>query len=357
MLCSGGRRSEAAVLAGLAEALTSSLDIEVVLERAYPFITTLVPADCGAIGVSWTGAAEDYGWTVVDIPDAFFKSYPEMAPHDFVRRAVARRPNVVLRDEEMLGRREIEANPMYQRAREVGAPIEQVMSVMLHVEQGWQGGLSLYRERRRPFSERERDALQLATPALANAVRNCQLFRRADDWNQALEAMLSQRGSAAVIVSAAGRELGRSGGATRLLERWLSPHECRGPWFRDFLRDGLGRTQGSCGTIAFRTGEDGRVLEVSRVDLPRYGATRAVLLLLRERPGRVAAPVAWRSLLTRRELDVVSGVLRGWDNQLIAEELACARGTVKKHLQNAFDKLGVDSRASLIARAGALATE
>ena len=46
-----------------------------------------------------------------------------MAPHAFVRAHVAKRPNVVLRDDEMVSRSELERNMMYRRAREVGAPL------------------------------------------------------------------------------------------------------------------------------------------------------------------------------------------------------------------------------------------
>src|ERR1043165_9755375 len=117
------------VVAELLEALGSSLDIRVVLKATYPLLTRLVPADYGALGVSASSRPEDFEWSVAELPDAFFEAYPEMAGHDFVRSAVAARPNVVLRDEEMVSRSEMEANVLYQRARELGAPLEQVMAV------------------------------------------------------------------------------------------------------------------------------------------------------------------------------------------------------------------------------------
>ncbi|MFS8066918.1 MAG: LuxR family transcriptional regulator, partial [Byssovorax sp.] len=160
----------------LVEALGSSLDIRLVLERAYPLLLQIVPADYGALGISASGRSEDYEWIVSKIPPAFFAAYPEMAPHDFVRTSVVEQPNVVLRDEEMVSRADLETNLMYRRAREVGVPLEQVMAVMLHIDARWQSGLSLYRDKRRSFSERERAALERVTPALVNAVRNCHLF-------------------------------------------------------------------------------------------------------------------------------------------------------------------------------------
>ena len=185
----------------LLEALGSSLDIRDVLKAAYPLLTRLVPADYGALGASFSTKPEDFEWTVAELPSAFFAAYPEMAAHDFVRSSVARRPNRVLCDQDMVSRAELEQNMMYRRAREVGAPLEQVMAVMLHVDDRWQSGLSLYRERRRPFSGAERARLQSVTPALANAVRNCHQFGRASDWGLALELLLASSGSAILLAA------------------------------------------------------------------------------------------------------------------------------------------------------------
>ena len=52
--------------------------------------------------------------------------------------------------------------------------------------------------------------------------------------------------------------------------------------------------------------------------------------------------------LTRREIEVVEGVLRGHSNQTIADLLGVTQYTVKKHLTRVFDKVGVDSRTQLM---------
>lgn len=67
------------------------------------------------------------------------------------------------------------------------------------------------------------------------------------------------------------------------------------------------------------------------------------------------APVADRNpapgleLLTPRQREVVLAALEGLSNAEIAERLCIAEVTVKKHLSAAFQKLGVSSRAQLIA--------
>jgi ATP/maltotriose-dependent transcriptional regulator MalT len=48
--------------------------------------------------------------------------------------------------------------------------------------------------------------------------------------------------------------------------------------------------------------------------------------------------------LTKRELEVLRLVAVGLSNRRIAQELVLALGTVKKHLNNIFGKLGVGSR-------------
>lgn len=62
-----------------------------------------------------------------------------------------------------------------------------------------------------------------------------------------------------------------------------------------------------------------------------------------------AAPVASHPL-TPREHEVVMLVAEGLTNAQIAERLWIAPGTVRRHLQNAFAKLGVHTRTAAVAR-------
>ena len=57
-----------------------------------------------------------------------------------------------------------------------------------------------------------------------------------------------------------------------------------------------------------------------------------------------------RVRLTRRELDVLRCVARGLATPQIAEQLVVSPSTVRKHLENAFAKLGVSSRTAAVAR-------
>jgi LuxR family maltose regulon positive regulatory protein len=55
--------------------------------------------------------------------------------------------------------------------------------------------------------------------------------------------------------------------------------------------------------------------------------------------------------LTDRQLQVLRLVARGLSNREIAETLVVTLGTVKKHLNNVFQKLNVQSRTQAVARA------
>lgn len=348
--------NERRALLALAEALGSSLDIRLALERAYPLLLRVVDADYGALGISPSGDPRDFEWQVAGLPPAFFAAYAQMAPHDFVRMSVLRTPNVVLRDQEMIDRRALEANPMYQRAREIGAPLEQVMAVMLHVDQGWQSGLSLYRDRRRPFTARERAILQDLTPAFVNAVRNCRLFGDQGERLAVLDVLVSDEGGARLFVRPPATVVARTAAAAQLLAKWF---DAPGRWSAAELPPALAERMAAVAreplasgrtTPAAWTSRDGHeTLTASFVPLP---SGRQWLVELREkRPD--ALPVAWSKTLTPQQQRVTAAVLRGWDNRLIGAELGCATATVKKHLQSVFDRLGVPSRTALVARAAA----
>jgi len=52
--------------------------------------------------------------------------------------------------------------------------------------------------------------------------------------------------------------------------------------------------------------------------------------------------------LTPREIEIVRMVAQGMRNKVIAERLSISEGTVKVHLHNVYEKLGVDGRLELV---------
>jgi DNA-binding NarL/FixJ family response regulator len=81
------------------------------------------------------------------------------------------------------------------------------------------------------------------------------------------------------------------------------------------------------------------------VSVPSRESARALVVVLHERPWEV--PRGRR--LTERELEVLELVDQGMTNAEIADTLWLARSTIRKHLENAYAKLGVRSRTEATA--------
>ncbi len=60
-------------------------------------------------------------------------------------------------------------------------------------------------------------------------------------------------------------------------------------------------------------------------------------------------PAAEQDVLTEREMQVLTAVARGDRNKEIALQLGVTERTIKAHLTNVYNKLGVDSRAAAVA--------
>jgi two-component system nitrate/nitrite response regulator NarP len=54
-------------------------------------------------------------------------------------------------------------------------------------------------------------------------------------------------------------------------------------------------------------------------------------------------------MLTARERELLSALANGWSNLQIAARIGISRNTVKYHLKNLYDKLGVNNRAMAVA--------
>jgi DNA-binding CsgD family transcriptional regulator/GAF domain-containing protein len=340
----------------LANALSSSLDLRDVLSEAYTLLLRLVPADCGALGVARGNHAEDYDWIVANLPSEFLGRYAEMAPFDFVRESVIARPNVVLRDAEMIDRSALERNMMYHRARELGITIEHVMAVMLHVNAHWQSGLSLYRDKRRPFSARERGILQQLTPTIANAVRNCMRFSEISRCGSLLEALLSRQSAAIVLVDAAFREVGRTDAAAALIARWFPPAARRGGRLPRELFDELARiahesARGSSAANIWTRSGDSADLRVAFFRLP--GRLGEPLWAVELREGQRAAPASSVSLahLTPRQREIAALLVgSGLSYKQIADKIGVRDATIRTHIEHIYRALNVHSRAELAIR-------
>jgi DNA-binding NarL/FixJ family response regulator len=63
---------------------------------------------------------------------------------------------------------------------------------------------------------------------------------------------------------------------------------------------------------------------------------------------RAHGSVTGTTTLTPREIEIVRLVAQGLRNKELANRLSITEGTVKIHLHNIYDKLGVDGRLELV---------
>jgi two-component system, NarL family, response regulator NreC len=108
---------------------------------------------------------------------------------------------------------------------------------------------------------------------------------------------------------------------------------------------------------ALAAGAGGYVLKLAEPEAVVEAIGRAVKGELYLDPA-VAGPVARRAIqpakadpLTAREREVLECIARGLTNRQIAEELFVSVNTVETHRRHLLEKLGVHSRAGLVAQA------
>jgi DNA-binding CsgD family transcriptional regulator len=224
---------------------------------------------------------------------------------------------------------------------------------MLDVNQHCHAGLMLYRERRRPFSDRARDIFQLLTPRMKDAVRNCWRFSEEVKHRQFLEVLGRYQKESLLVLAPPALEVKRTGRTTELLEKWFTSSERGSSGIPKVLLERLPvlmRMEGSMG-LAQNTWEKERPegkLKVTFTRLPVEGRLLWVLTL-EEAPRDML--LLWRRKLTPRQVEIMDSLLQGSTNKDIAEDIGRKVGTVKKQLTHIYRKLGVDGRADLISRA------
>ena len=102
--------------------------------------------------------------------------------------------------------------------------------------------------------------------------------------------------------------------------------------------------------VVLKESEPGALLEcVRRVHRGEQWIDRETLsrafgrVMMREAASREAGRT-----LTPRELEIVRMIAQGLRNKAVAERLSISEGTVKIHLHNIYEKLGVDGRLELV---------
>ena len=195
----------------------------------------------------------------------------------------------------------------------------------------------LFDNERRDFTERDRALLNLLQPHLTQLHRAATVRRLADTARAVIEDDGDGRG--VVVVAKTGGVEMASPLARRLLGAYFPEASgARLPrpvasWLRAQPMDRPPlplSVDGPCGTLT--------------IELDRRGGTRVMLL------EELAAGGKGPAALSAREREVLALVRDGLRNAEIAEALWLSPATVRKHLENIYEKLDVHTRTAAVAR-------
>lgn len=107
---------------------------------------------------------------------------------------------------------------------------------------------------------------------------------------------------------------------------------------------------GTSGIVLKQTATDLLIKSIRKVhsgEIWLDSRTTAAVMKQFASPGDAAAKDRERSPLSQREREIVVLVAQGFKNKEIAERMFISEQTVKNHLHNIFDKLGVSDRLEL----------
>jgi DNA-binding NarL/FixJ family response regulator len=224
---------------------------------------------------------------------------------------------------DFLTRRELHRTPMHHLVMKPYG-LEDTLGLRLRIPAGPVKQFDIDRGGR-DFSARDRAVLDLLHPHLVQLHRAWESRRR---LREALALHESTR-AAVVLLEAHDRVAFASSAARELLDRYFGEREVRLPdllasWLRERRRTATGEP------LCIGVGDRALVVEL---------ADGALLLEEQQRLPR----------LTAREQEILDLVAEGRTNAEIAERLWVSRGTVRKHLDNVYAKLGVHTRTAAAA--------
>lgn len=340
-------------------ALNSSLSLPQVLQDSRERFLEFTQADAMALCIMRIKPAIDFRWHVPGHPVAILNEYAGVAEHDFMRPPIFARPNVVIRDTQIITRDQYERSLICQRSQELAQRLEHVTAVLLTIRHDLVAALAFYRFQPRAFSLENANAISSLNAHLVNAVRNCNDIEKYAAGGQLLEELYGRPDCAFVIVEPPSREEFRSPHAANLLERWFRPSELHSSGLPHVLKERLDAlvpmdADTRLGKTLWVANHPEGYRTCRFIELPASEGPRRWALLLSELPHAIPLPFHMEQQLTPRQVEIAKGVLRNWSNGQIADELKISGQTVKTHVRDLFDRLGVDGRNDFLYQAARL---
>jgi DNA-binding CsgD family transcriptional regulator len=238
------------------------------------------------------------------------------------------------------------------------------------------GALGLHRPRRgEQFGEAERRRMRLFIPHLQRAFQLSWRLSRLEEYRHATEQITDRLGWGLALLDENGRILQLNRAAEAMLApgdglrvaagKLVATDGDRAAQLRRLIAEaggaarGRGLGPGADLSVERKTGLGPLAVSIMplRTGDPTFaGGNACVAVFMRERgPVSAAALVATIGALTPRQREITALAMQGFSNLAIARRLALSEHTVKDHLKDVFEKLGVRSRAALTAKVIGLA--
>jgi DNA-binding CsgD family transcriptional regulator len=202
---------------------------------------------------------------------------------------------------------------------------------------------------RRIFSERERLIADLARPHISQAWHNARIMSRVDRQMKVLRdgienlsegmILLSARGQVQLINTQARRQMAKYFGHTRQVDHSLPSDLVF--WLRRQNRELNKKDDISAVREPMVSRKNGSRLVVRLLSQPG----RSLILMEEQQVGMADGGLVPNGL-TVREAEVLRWIAQGKTNKEIATILGMQPGTVKKHVEHLFEKLGVENRTA-----------
>ncbi len=200
---------------------------------------------------------------------------------------------------------------------------------------------------KKDFSERDKTALTLLAPHLANAIRNAFAYQR-------LSGALDQEACGIVALNSNGKPVFISEYARRLFEKYFASEKCRADALPASLGDWIEKTNSSVRANEFdqppaplkMVNQNGEM--TARLGFNRQTDERTLLL---EEKRFASAQTYARLGLTKREAEILFWIANGKTDDAIATLCGISLRTVHKHVEHIYTKIGVETRTGAMLKA------
>lgn len=289
-------------------------------------------------------------WRYYDNPPGFLtekmhEEWKRLAPEDPRVRQAHRAGafGIPLKISDFLSQTQFHRTALYNEMYR-GMDVEDAMGFMFPTAPLSFAGVAVHRDRA-TFTEDDRLALTLLAPHIEQAWRNTKLVAEMRDQIRAFADTLEIRKEGIAVLGANRRVRFMTARALRYIEKYfgrLKADDGLPEKLDAWVRRQENPSQASRMAVPSRP----LVLEAdggSELTVTLAPDGSGITLIMQERVVNTDLTVLG---LTRRQSEVLLWVTRGKSNEDISSILNMSLGTVKKHLEHIFEKLGIESRTA-----------